>query len=154
MTSQQDGDRPGRTAPTRAHVAHYLDATTEVPETADFIFVPGTRLLDPARIAAELMNAKIAPLVVVTGGINRATGANEAVALHAELIARGVAPEQVLVEDRSTNTLENVVHAWKVVEGQLLAVVDTRVVPSIGTHSPQPGRPLIRVAMVPDQDHN
>jgi hypothetical protein len=100
-------------------IAHYLDATTDTPEHADLIFVPGTRLAEPAWMAAALMAEGVAPLVVVTGGINRFTRASESAALQAELISHGVARDQILVETRSTNTLENVVNAWRVVANRI-----------------------------------
>lgn len=100
--------------PSRERVAEYLDATTGVPRQADLIFVPGTRLRDPATIAARLLTENVAPLVLVTGGINQVTGANEAAALRRDLLSRGISPDSVIVEDMSTNTLENVVHGWDV----------------------------------------
>ena len=103
----------------RERIAQYLDATTRTPGRADLIFIPGTRLLNPAWIAADLIARGVAPLVVVTGGINRFTGTNESESLQAELIAQGVAPDQILVEQRSTNTLENVRYAWPLVVDRL-----------------------------------
>ncbi len=107
--------------PSRDYIAQYLDATTGTPDHADLIFMPGTRLMEPAWIAASLIADGVAPLVVVTGGINRFTRANESAALRAELIAHGVAPGQILVESQSTNTLENVVNARQVVADRLAA---------------------------------
>jgi DUF218 domain len=101
--------------PSRERVADYLDATTGVPTRADLIFVPGTRLPDPAAITARLLIENIAPLVLVTGGINKVTGANEAAALRQELLSLGASPDTIIMEDMSTNTLENVVHGWEVV---------------------------------------
>ena len=72
----------------RERVAEYLDATTGVPTRADLIFVPGTRLPDPAAIAARLLVENVAPLVLVAGGI-KVTGANEAAALRRELLSLG-----------------------------------------------------------------
>lgn len=100
-------------------ITQYLDATTHTPDDADLIFIPGTRLLDPAQIAATLMSDGIASLVVVTGGINKVTRINEATTLHNELIAHGVPPNQILVESRSTNTLENVQYAWPLIADRI-----------------------------------
>ena len=101
--------------PSRERVAEYLDATTGAPRSADLIFVPGTRLRDPAAIAARLLFENVSPLVLVTGGINKVTGVNEAAALRQELLSLGVSPATILVEDTSTNTLENVALGWEVV---------------------------------------
>lgn len=100
--------------PSRAQIAAYLDATTGPPRQADLIFVPGTRLPDPAAIAARLLADDVAPLVLVTGGTNRVTGANEAATLRRELVSLGVPPGSIMVEDTSTNTLENVVRGWEI----------------------------------------
>ncbi len=47
-------------------VAHYLDASTVAPASAELIWVFGTRRPEPAHIAADLYLRGIAPLVVVT----------------------------------------------------------------------------------------
>ncbi len=115
-------------SPSREDIADYLDATTVLPDYADLIFVPGTRLRDPATIAAALVAEDVAPLVLVAGGINKVTGANEAAALHSELVSLGVAPDRILVEDRSTNTLENVVNGWQVAASRFTSQPLTSVV--------------------------
>ncbi len=111
----------------RTRIASYLDAGTSTPEHADLIFVPGTRLPTPARIAAQLMAQGVASLVVVTGGVNQITHTNEATALRAELLTCGVEPEQIIVEDTSANTLENVVRAWPLVVDRIGAQPLNRV---------------------------
>ena len=55
------------------HITNYLDATTPLPDQADLIFVFGSRQITPAQLAAELYAQEIAPLIVLTGGINRST---------------------------------------------------------------------------------
>ncbi|MGA8247546.1 MAG: YdcF family protein [Nocardioides sp.] len=114
MDSWQKGQPPAE-MPSRERIAEYLDATTVVPSRADLVFVPGTRLSDPAAIAARLLIEHVAPSVLVTGGVNRATGENEAAALQRELLALGVSPATIFVEDTSANTLENVLRGWEVV---------------------------------------
>lgn len=84
----------------REDIAEYLDATSGPPGRADLIFVPGTRLLEPAAIAARLLAEKVAPCVLVTGGVNKVTGTNEAAGLRRELLALGVSPDSILVEAR------------------------------------------------------
>lgn len=99
-----------------AEVADYLDASTPEPVGGvDVIFVPGTRLPDPARIAADLLARRVGRLAVLTGGINRATGQCEAQEHHRLMLELGVSAERLIVEDRSTNTLENVTMAWPLV---------------------------------------
>jgi uncharacterized SAM-binding protein YcdF (DUF218 family) len=94
-----------------AEIADYLDASTTMPASVDLLFIPGTRLQQPAIMAAQLMAQGIATLVVVTGGVNRATGRVEADALRATLLDRGVVSDQIIVERSSANTLQNVVNA-------------------------------------------
>lgn len=52
--------------------------------------------------------------MLVTGGVNKTTGTNEGQALRSALLSFGVAPDKILVEDTSTNTLENVLNGWEV----------------------------------------
>lgn len=101
MDASHQGQGPEETW-SRERIAEYLDATTGLPGRADLIFIPGTRLPDPAPIAAQLLSKKVAPMVLVTGGINQATGANEADALRRELLSFGVPPAAILVENQST----------------------------------------------------
>ena len=75
---------------------------------ADLGIVFGTRLPDPAFIAAALLKRGAVPYVALTGGVNRLTGINEARAHRDILLAAGIPPERIIVEDESGNTLENV----------------------------------------------
>jgi hypothetical protein len=94
-----------------ARIAAYLDAGTGLPGRADLLFVFGTRLLAPAYIAGELFLQGRAPYVVLTGGVNHRTGENEARHHYVLLREAGVPGDRILVEDRSTNTAENVAFA-------------------------------------------
>jgi uncharacterized SAM-binding protein YcdF (DUF218 family) len=97
-----------------------IDARAEGLEPADVIFIFGTRLDTPARIAADLFRRGLAPLVVATGGAGRqADGLNEA-AHHVEILVKaGVPREVVIVEDRSTTTTENVAFALPLIEARI-----------------------------------
>jgi len=97
-------------------ITTYLDAATPVSERADLIFVFGSRQRTPAQLAAELYTQQIAPLIVLTGGINRSLGFNEAEAHHAILIEAGIPAEHIILENRSTNTYENVTFALPLIE--------------------------------------
>jgi len=99
-----------------ARITTYLDATTPLPEHADLIFVFGSRQPTAAEITAQLYHEKHAPLIVVTGGINRYTGHNEADLFLDVLTHSGVPRENIIVENKSTNTLENVVFALPLIE--------------------------------------
>lgn len=100
-------------------ITSYLDATTPLPQKADLIFIPGTRLRTPADMAAELFKRGVAPYIVVTGGENRITGEQEAVAHHDILVKLGIPADQVIVENQSTNTLENVTFALPLIEEKM-----------------------------------
>lgn len=88
-------------------IASFLNACA-VTTNADLAFVFGTRLPTPADIAAELFLNGVVPLVVLTGGFNRTTGANEAEQHLEILLSKGVPRDCVIVENQSTDTAENV----------------------------------------------
>ena len=110
-----------------ARITAYLDATTPLPAYADLMFVFGARQLAAAELAAELFHRKLAPLIVVTGGRNPATGLVEADQFFAYLTQAGIPAENIIVENRSTNTLENVVFSIPLIE-QKLALASLKTV--------------------------
>lgn len=76
---------------------------------ADLIFIFGTRHWVPAELAAELYHSGRAPYIVTTGGPDRhPRGVSEARVHQRLLIAAGVPEKALIVEDRSTTTVENV----------------------------------------------
>lgn len=93
------------------YITQSLHIQTILPEHADLAIVFGTRYPMPIPLAAQLYREGIVPLIVVTGGINHQTGENEAQAHYKLLRAENVPDSAILVEDQSTNTLENVVFA-------------------------------------------
>ena len=99
-----------------ARITSYLDASTPLPEQADLLFVFGSRLPTAAERAAQLYHDKRAPLIVITGGNNRYTGHNEADLFLDVLTHSGVPRKRIIVENQSTNTLENVVLALPLIE--------------------------------------
>lgn len=110
-----------------ARITAYLDATTLLPERADLMFVFGSRLPTAAHLAAQLYHDQRAPFIVITGGENRFTGHNEADLFYSILTETNVPPEQIIVENKSTNTLENVTFALPLIE-QKLPVASIRTV--------------------------
>lgn len=109
-------------------ITAYLNIHAEA-EQADLAFVPGTRLPDPAHIAAELHTQGRIPLVVLTGGVNRETRQQEALVHRGILLAAGVPDAQLIVECESANTLENVTFALPLIRSRLvLEAVDSIVV--------------------------
>jgi hypothetical protein len=96
------------TEPAPAEITAYLDVTTGTPEGVDVIFIPGTRIAEPAQIAATMLDHDVASVAVLTGGINPRTGRREARDHYHLLVEHGISPDRLVVEDESTNTLENV----------------------------------------------
>ena len=88
-------------------IASFLNACAATDQ-ADLAFVFGTRLSAPAYIASELYRNGVVPLVVLTGGMNRVTGVNEAEQHLEILLSKGVPRDRIIIEDQSTNTAENV----------------------------------------------
>lgn len=87
-------------------------ALTDTPQTADVIFVFGSRDLAVAGRAAELYHEGHAPRVLATGSYGRMTRdvfpKPEALVFQDHLIEAGVPPSAILTEPVATNTLENV----------------------------------------------
>lgn len=78
---------------------------------ADLIFILGSNDVRVAEYAAELYARKLAPLLLFSGGMGRFTG--EWTMAEAELFAEaamkaGVPGNSILIENKSTNTGENV----------------------------------------------
>ena len=92
-------------------ITEQLDVVTEIPSSIDVLFVFGTRLAEPALIAADYMNKGVARYVVLTGGKNPNSGVDEAEAHLKILLSRNVPRDQIVLEDKSTNTLQNVIYA-------------------------------------------
>lgn len=96
---------------TPAEISAYLNCETTIPAKADFIFVTGTQLPDPIPHAINLYRQDIAPYIVLTGGKNRHTGVNEANRHRELLLEAGIPDSAIILENKSTNTLENVAFA-------------------------------------------
>lgn len=94
-----------------AEITAYLNIQTVIPNRADFAIIFGTRLPDPVPIAARLYLAQIVPKLVVTGGTNTLTQRHEAHAHYQLLQDLGIPSNDIIIEDQSTNTLENVMLA-------------------------------------------
>ena len=81
-------------------------------QTADLIWALGSHDLRVADRVAELWHAGMAPLVVMSGGLGNFTEGvfekPEADLFAERAIELGVPEEVILIENRSTNTGENV----------------------------------------------
>jgi uncharacterized SAM-binding protein YcdF (DUF218 family) len=89
------------------------------PEQADLIIVFGTRHKEASKQASELYRKGYAKKILVSGGENRITHENEAREMSKSLISLGVASGDIIREDKSTNSLENVLFSENVI-GEML----------------------------------
>lgn len=69
--------------------------------------------------AAELYKDSLVPKIIVSGGANPVTGIIEGDLMAIELEKLGVLKKDILVENRSTNTLENVLFSKEIIDKQL-----------------------------------
>ena len=107
-------------------ITQFLNINAE-PKHADVAVLFGGRFFDPAFIAAALFKCKVVKHIVVTGGMNHYTQANEAHVHRDILLEQGIPQDCIIVEDESTNTLENVLFLLP----RLSAVVDLDSIKSI-----------------------
>ena len=92
---------------------------TSVPQKADLALVFGTRHQEAINAVYELYRDKLVNRILVSGGINRITGENESEEMSKKLVSLGVNQEDILLEDKSTNSLENVLFSKDVIEKKL-----------------------------------
>ena len=91
------------------------------PQPTDLLFIFGTSTIDNEileSVARDCQQGRF-PKVLVTGLSGRLyseTGRPVAIIMRDELIARGVPSDLILVQDRSTNTLEDVAFSLEVLE--------------------------------------
>ena len=82
-----------------------------ISTASDLIFVLGSNDIRVAEFAAELYHRKIAPLVLFSGGTGRFTDGwsiSEAERFAAVAIKCGIPEQAILIENKSTNTGENI----------------------------------------------
>ena len=107
-----------------ALIGRYLARRDPIDRPVDLVVLMGSAVLESVEVAAELYREGVAPRIVVSGGIGHSTRHLEAAVrrrrLNVETSGRpeshvfrellkqyGVAPEAIVVEDRSTNCGEN-----------------------------------------------
>lgn len=121
------------------------------PEKADVIVGFGNFNTDIARRAAELYHQGYAPKILFTGGLGRNTEGllpePEALRFAKVAIACGVPEEDILLEDQSRNTKENIDFTRRLLEGEgiphqrILGVhqpfMERRIVAAMGVYWPE-----------------
>ena len=123
----------------------------QIPEKADVIVGFGNFNTDIARRAAELYRQGYAPKVLFTGGLGRNTEGllpePEAVRFAKVAMACGVPESDILLEDRSRNTKENIDFTRQLLEerniphGKILGVhqpfMERRIMAAMGVYWPE-----------------
>ncbi len=88
-------------------------------QRTDLALVFGTRHQEAIDKAFELYCDGLVPKILVSGGINRITRENEAKEIGDKLIQRGVKKDDVILESKSTNTLENVLFSKQIIDEKI-----------------------------------
>ena len=81
-----------------ARTARFLSTESDEPQHADLAFDFGGRFLNSAHIAADLFKRGVVRSVLVSGGYNSLTLANEADTHLAILLSEGVPLDRIIVE--------------------------------------------------------
>ncbi|GAA2323971.1 hypothetical protein GCM10010149_91620 [Nonomuraea roseoviolacea subsp. roseoviolacea] len=92
-----------------AAITAFVDIQAPPPDdqpTALLLF--GTNQAAPIEIAVDRYHAGLAPLIMVTGGVNRHNGIIEGRTFQRLLVERGVPEDTIRCEDQSANTWQNV----------------------------------------------
>jgi uncharacterized SAM-binding protein YcdF (DUF218 family) len=87
-----------------ARTTRFLSIESDEPEQADLAFDFGGQSLDAAYIAADLFKRGVVRYVLVSGGHNSVTLADEVDAHLAILISEGVPADRIIVENEATST--------------------------------------------------
>lgn len=113
-------DRQGRRPPrTQAYDAIVVAGCRVRPDGR-----PSGALARRVRLAVELHRKGVAPRIVLTGGRIGAAPVSEARSAATLCEALGVPPADLVLEEASTNTLENAVFAGRLIRGEVLVVTD------------------------------
>lgn len=96
-------------------ITDYIFVTTKRLEPSPIALVFGTQGLSAVDRSLELYQNGFATTLLLSGGVNWITGHVESHELRDALLARGVPASALLIEDRSNNTLENVVFSRNII---------------------------------------
>jgi len=109
--------------PTEAEIAainaRHLISTPIKP--ADLLFVFGTRQDVGRRVdeAVRLWREGFCRWSIVSGGVTPGSDVSECEIIKAAMVARGIPPDRILEEHRSTNTGENVIFSLPILDAAL-----------------------------------
>lgn len=89
------------------------------PQRADLAIVFGSRHKEPLLKVLELYRGGFVSKILLTGGINKKTGKNEAEEMFKSLINIGIDKKDIILENKATNTLENVLLSKRIIENKI-----------------------------------
>lgn len=96
-------------------ITNYIFVESKLKK-ADLALIFGTRSYQKSvDTAYNLYKKRLVSKILVSGGINRITGKNEALVISEKLIALGVDKNDIILEKKSTNTLENVLFSKDII---------------------------------------
>jgi len=105
--------------------------TQSAPENMDYIIVLGARVEkdgpSPAltrrlNAAAEYLEDSPDTLVIASGGQGSDEPMSEAECIRNELVARGIEPGRILLEDKSTDTMQNIAFSMELIDDHRASV--------------------------------
>ena len=85
-------------------------------QKTDLALVFGTRHQEAINKVFELYCKELVSQILVSGGINRVTRENEAEKMSNKLIQLGVKKDNIILENKSTNSLENVLFSKQIID--------------------------------------
>jgi len=89
------------------------------PQKADLAIVFGSRHEEPIYKVFSLYNQKLISKILLSGGNNKKTKKNEALTMYKKLIKLGVNKKDIILENKSTNSLENVLFSKKIIKAKI-----------------------------------
>lgn len=118
-----------------AKITEYIFLPSRYRQT-DLIFIFGTRHTEKIVAKVKSLYSKgLTNYVLVTGGINKITGENEAECLAKALTRAKIPKSKILIENKSTNSLENVLYAKEIlIKNKLLHQIKSITVISKNYH--------------------
>ncbi len=89
------------------------------PKKADLALVFGTRYVEAIDKTYELYRDKFINKILISGGFNEVTGKNEAEEIKGKLVNLGVKEQDIILENKANNSLENVLFSKKIIDEKI-----------------------------------
>jgi uncharacterized SAM-binding protein YcdF (DUF218 family) len=99
-------------------------AFEKAPADMDYIVVLGAKvngtepsgaLRNRIEVASEYLKGNPSTIAIASGGQGEDEGISEAQCIYEGLVERGVSPERIVLEDKSTTTVENLVNSFSLI---------------------------------------